>query len=187
MSAALQILILVTDFIVLGIAFWIIHQILVLGTVPPYIRTRRAVAQEIAETFGTLPHGSVVYDPGSGDGRVLRALAKRNPEARFIGIELRCMPYLLARRKAAKEGLLNIQFKRGDMFKENYGDATHIYTYLYAEVMDRLLPKLTEEVAPGTTLISLDFPFKGKEPEKKILLASAQPHRLGTTLYVYRF
>lgn len=187
MSALLQVLILVTDLIVLGIAFTIIHQILVLGTVPPYIRTRRDVAEEIAELLGKLPPGSVLYDPGCGDGRVLRALARRNPEARFVGIELRRIPYLLARWKARKEGLANIELRQGDLFKESFASATHIYTYLYSEVMDRLLPKIAREVVSGTVLISLDFPFKEKEPERKIPLKAARPHRLGTTLYAYRF
>ncbi|MDB5237537.1 MAG: ribosomal protein methyltransferase [Parcubacteria group bacterium] len=157
------------------------------GSVPPFIRTREPIAHEVAEAFGTLPEGSVVYDPGCGDGRVLFAIAKKNPRARYVGIELRLFPYLLAKRQRRMHPEADIRFIRGDSFKQDLSKATHVYTYLYPKVMDKLLPKLQNELRPGTVLISLDFQFKDKEAERTIPLSGAAEGKLGKLLYVYRF
>jgi SAM-dependent methyltransferase len=157
------------------------------GKTPPFIRTRPPVAKEVAEAFGTLPPGSVVYDPGCGDGRVLFAIAEKNPHARFVGIELRMFPYMLALRQKRLHPNVDITFIRGNSFKLDLSSATHMYTYLYPKVMDMLLPKLEKELRPGTELISLDFEFQNKETERSMPLASAEAQKLGRTLYVYRF
>jgi hypothetical protein len=153
---------------------------------PPFIRTRQAVAVEAAEAFGPIPPGSVVYDLGAGDGRMLRTIAAQNPGSSYIGIELRRFPFLLGRLK----GLFlrpRISLVRGSLFAQDLGDATHIYTYLYPWVMEELLPKLEREVRPGTTLISLDFPFPNREAQVVIPLRAARTHRLGKSLNVYTF
>jgi SAM-dependent methyltransferase len=187
MPPHLQALVLGVDLVVIAITIYIIREMLVLGSIPPFIRTRWTVTEEIADTIGPLPPGSVVFDPGCGDGRVLRALAKRNPGARFVGIELRWYPYFLGLLRCKQAGLTNIELRRGNMYAESFAHATHLYTYLYSEAMNQLLPKLEREVQPGTILVSLDFPFSDKEVESDTQLASAEPSKLGKKLYVYRF
>ena len=171
----------------LAFATKLILELCRVGRVPPFIRTRVPVADEIAAAFGTLPEGSVVYDPGCGDGRVLFAIAKRNPGVRCVGIEIRLFPYMLAMSKKQNHPEANIEFVRGNCFTQDLSVATHMYVYLYPKVMDSLLPKLMRELKPGTELISLDFKFKKKQPERVIPLASAERKKLGQTLYAYRF
>lgn len=178
---------LIANLVVLAFGMKLILEIFRSRNVPPFIRTRESVAQEAAEAFGQLAAGSVVYDPGCGDGRVLFAIAARNPGARCVGIELRIFPYLRALLLKRKHPDANILLVRGNAFRQDLSEATHLYTYLYPEVMDRLLPKLQKEVRPGTILISLDFPFTDKEAEKTIPLASAEEGKLGRMLHVYRF
>lgn len=157
------------------------------GRVAPFIRTRAAVAHEVADAFGTLPAGSVIYDPGCGDGRVLFAIAEKNPQAKFVGIELRFFPYLRALWEKRRHPNLDITFIRGNAFKQYLSSATHMYIYLYPHVMDALLPKLERDLKPGTEIISLDFQFSQKTYERTIPLATAETGKLGRLLYVYRF
>ncbi|MDB5265742.1 MAG: ribosomal protein methyltransferase [Parcubacteria group bacterium] len=179
------------NLIVLAFGFKLVSEIARNGKVPPFIRTRTLIAQEIADAFGTLPKGSVVYDPGCGDGRVLFAIAAKNPGVQCVGIELRLFPYFLAlRRRAAflrEYPEAKVRVIRGNSFKQDLSSATHVYTYLYPEVLDRLLPKFEKELHPGTILISLDFKFLKKISERIIPLAHAEKGKLGETLYVYRF
>ncbi|KND49379.1 MAG: hypothetical protein AB203_03230 [Parcubacteria bacterium C7867-008] len=175
------------DIILIVFALRFMWGMMRLGKISPFIRTRMPVAEEVAEAFGTLPEGSVLIDPGCGDGRVLFAIAKRNPHTTFIGIELRLLPYILALLEKRKHPDLNITFIHGNFFDQDLSSATHIYTYLYAHVMDSLLPKLLKELKPGTTLLSVDFPFSKKQTEHVTTLKSAEQLKLGRTLYVYRF
>lgn len=166
---------------------WVGVELIRLNTVPPFIRTRKPIAQDLAKIIGVLPEGAIVYDPGCGDGSVLIELARRNTHARFMGIELRLWVYLKGKRRIRKEALGNIEIQRGTMFAHNFKDATHLYTYLYPGVMDTLLPKLQLELKPGTMLYSLDFPFLYKEAKEIHTLASFKQGKLGKTLYVYEF
>jgi tRNA G46 methylase TrmB len=150
----------------------------------PFVPTRPEVLEEIMEIIDPLPEGSVFYDLGCGDARMLVEMAKRNPNVRFIGIEFQFIPYLLARFRTRGK---NISIKRG-MF-ENYdiSDATHVYAYLYPHVMDNLLPKFEKELKPGSIVYSLDFECSQRTGGRIVALSSHDPLKLGTNLFVYSF
>ena len=175
---------LLLDVAIIGYCFYFNRSVVLLYRRVPYVPTRRAVAEEVAVLIGELPEGAVLYDLGCGDARVLVKVAKRNPKARLIGIEMQRIPYFLARLRTAGTG---IQIIRADMFTQDLSSATHVYAYLYDHVMDALLPKLEKEQQPGTKLYALDFQFKDRMPEAEYPLASRRKGRLGEVLRVYRF
>ncbi len=175
------------DLILIAFGVKLTGELLREGKVPPYIRTRTAIAEEVAEVFGTLPLGSVLYDPGCGDGRVLFAVARRNPGLHCVGIELRTFPYGCALWKKRRHPGMNVNFVRANAFAQDLSPATHLYTYLYPNVMDALLPKLEKELRPGTILLSLDFPFTHKQPVGTVPLVNAEEGKLGSMLYTYVF
>lgn len=171
----------------IGFGIKLVMELLRYGRIAPFIRTRASIAEEVAEAFGTLPEGSMVIDPFCGDGRILFAIAKRNPTAGFLGIELRMFPYLRALWWRRRFPALNIRFIRGTSYKQDLSSATHLYTYSSCDAMDALLPKLLQELMPGSEVISLDFPFANKTYERTIPLKTAEEGKLGQILYVYRF
>jgi len=175
---------LLLDVAIIGYCLYFIRSVVLLYRRAPYVPACRAVAEEIAALIGELPEGAVLYDMGCGDARVLIEVAKRNPKARFIGIERQWVPYLLARMKTFGTG---IQIIRADMFAEDVSTATHVYAYLYGHVMDALLPKLEKELRPGTRLYALDFQFANRIPEIQHQLISRRKGKLGEVLRVYRF
>lgn len=182
-----QLLILFADLLIIAGLYWVVSEVLQIRHTAPFIRTHESVVDEVVQIFGELPKGSVVYDPGCGDARTLAILAKRNPNARCISIELRRFPYLLGRWRLWRDPVPNLELRRGNMYNVDFRDATHIYTYLYPKVMASLEPKFKKELKPGTILISLDFTLKTMRPTRNLQLASFTEESLGKTLSVYQF
>lgn len=154
----------------------------------PFVTTSNAVLKDIEKAL-EIKDDSVVYDLGCGDGRVLFHLSHSNPKAKYIGIENGLFPLLLAR----VESFLNnkktgnkVEIINRNFFKQDLSNATHVFTYLYPNIMDELLPKFENEFKPGTRLVSLSFRFRNKTPIDEIDLNRSK-YKLGRKLYVYQF
>lgn len=154
----------------------------------PFVPVPNATLEEIARELD-IREGNVVYDLGSGDGRVLFYQAKRAPGARFIGLDNNPFATMLAKiRKWAspKDIQDRVHLETKDFFTHDVSDATHVFMYLYPKVMDELLPKLKKELKPGTKLVSMTFQFTDIRPKKEIDLHRAK-YKLARKLYVYEF
>jgi len=154
----------------------------------PFVTSPNSVSKDIAKAL-EVNDQSVVYDLGCGDGRILFYLASLNPKAKYIGIENCALPILLSRirlffNKKKLGGCVEIVNK--DFFKQDLSNATHIFTYLYPNVLDELLPKFEKELKPGTKLVSLSFSFASKRPISEIDLGRKK-YKLGRKLFVYQF
>ena len=149
----------------------------------PFVRISKNTIPKIIELLD-IKDDSVVYDLGCGDGRVLLECYKYNPKAQYIGIERSTIPYILARIKT--RGIDKIKILRGDFLKKDLSQATHLFLYLLPKTMDGLLPKLEKELASETKLISYNFSFLRKQPEKTIKFLNPKQKR-SRLLYLYRF
>ncbi|KKP91049.1 MAG: hypothetical protein UR97_C0005G0046, partial [Candidatus Nomurabacteria bacterium GW2011_GWE2_36_115] len=132
---------------------------------------------------------SVVYDLGCGDGRVLFYLYKNNPKAKYIGIENSQFPLLVFNVRNwffKRKNKSNISIIGKDFFDVNLSDATHIFTYLYPNVMDDLLAKFDKELKRGTRLVSASFHFTTKR-EVEVLDLKRGKWELAREIYVYEF
>ena len=110
----------------------------------------------------------VVYDLGSGDGRIV-ILAAQKYGARGVGIELD--PQLVERsRQIAREAQVadRVKFVVGDLFEADISDATVVTLYLSYSVNRRLKPKLLRELRPGTRVVSHQFSMGSWTPEKRV-------------------
>jgi hypothetical protein len=149
----------------------------------PFVPVPSESLSEIARLI-KVTNNSVVYDLGSGDGKILRTLYEEYKVGKFVGIERGFFPYTLSRISHRK--IKNISFQRKDFFATDLSSATMIVTYLFPKLMDALLPKLEKQLKPGTCLYSIDFQFKEKLPVEKISLLNIRGAR-GRTVYVYEF
>lgn len=96
----------------------------------------------------------VVYDLGSGDGRIIIAAAKEHG-ARGVGVELDPQLVERARQAALAAGVADrVSFVRQDLFEADIRPATVVTLYLLPEVNLALRPKLLRELAPGTRIVS---------------------------------
>ena len=115
----------------------------------------------------------VVYDLGSGDGRI-PIIAAQKFGARGIGIELDPRLVELSWRIANEAEVANrVSFKVGDLFEADLSQATVVTTYLSPRIMKVLEPKL-RALKPGTRIVSHDFAMPRWLPDKKIQVDEAE-------------
>ena len=113
--------------------------------------------------------GDVLYDLGSGDGRIPIAAAQRYGIARGIGIDINPERIKEANENLAKAGVGDrVRFINADLFESNLTDATVITLYLLPELNLKLLPKLLQEVKPGTRIVSHAFDMGTWKPEQAL-------------------
>ena len=104
----------------------------------------------------------VVYDLGSGDGRI-PITAARQYGARAVGIDIdperiREANAGLKEASASDPGLLNrVRFLNQDLFTANISEATVVTLYLLPSLNIKLIPKLNKELKPGTRVVSHAF------------------------------
>lgn len=129
--------------------------------------TRYAVADEMLR-LANVRADDVVYDLGSGDGRIL-VLAAQKYGAHGVGIELDPSLVLLSRR-VAREGEVGdkVTFIEGDLFTADISKATVVTLYLSRGVNARLEPKLRQELRPGTRIVSHQFGIGRWVPDKSV-------------------
>jgi SAM-dependent methyltransferase len=107
----------------------------------------------------------VVYDLGAGDGRIPIAAA-RQFGARAIGIEYEAEMAELARRNAQRAGVEGrVRIITGDIFKENFTEATVVTMYLLPDLNLKLRP-LILQMKPGTRVASHAFNMGDWEPDE---------------------
>ena len=112
--------------------------------------------------------GDVVYDLGSGDGRIV-VLAAQNYGAHAVGIELD--PRLIdISRSVAHDAQVDdkVRFIQGDLFKADLSEATVVMLYLSYGVNRDLEPKLRRELRPGTRIVSHQFSMGTWTPERRV-------------------
>lgn len=154
----------------------------------PFVTVPNSILGDIEKALD-IKDNSVVYDLGCGDARVLSYLAKNNKNAKYIGIENGLFPAKLAKVLTwwnKRKGKGNVEILDQDFFMRDLKDATHIYVYLYPNVMDDLLPKFDRELSPGTRLVSTTFKFTSKKPTFEVDL-HRKNYQLAKKLYVYDF
>jgi precorrin-6B methylase 2 len=108
----------------------------------------------------------VVYDLGSGDGRIPITAAKTYG-ARGVGIDIDPQ-----RIKEAQENLKNsgvgdrVKFLNQDLFTTDISEATVVTLYLLPSLNLKLLPKLNKELKPGTRIVSHAFDMGDIKPQQ---------------------
>ena len=133
----------------------------------PYAPTPERVVQEMLEIAG-VDSTDIVYDLGSGDGRIVIAAAARFG-ARGVGIEIDPELVRQAADYAERGGVAHLaRFVEGDFFAVDLREATVVTLYLLPEVNRRLLPKLLAELRPGTRIVSYRYPLGDWPPDRTV-------------------
>jgi SAM-dependent methyltransferase len=110
--------------------------------------------------------GDVVYDLGSGDGRLVIAAA-REFGARAVGVEIDAPLVQTSREHARTSGVADrATFLWQDLFVTDLQPATVVAIYLRDDVNLKLRPKLLSELRPGSRLVSHDFGMGDWEPDR---------------------
>ena len=151
----------------------------------PFVPVRKKILNEIISAL-ELKEKSVLFDLGCGDGRVLFAATKVDPHISCIGIEIAPFPFLLAKIKNIFSFSKNVRILYGNFFKINISSASHVFLYLFPEALDKLLPKFERELKVGSRVVSCDFEFSKRKPNKIFELKSTKGQK-NKKLFIYDF
>ncbi len=133
----------------------------------PFVATPESVARYMLKLAEVKP-GEIVYDLGSGDGRIL-IIAALEFGAKAVGIEIRKDLVEKSRRKVKELGLENrVKIIHGDFFEVDISEADVVTLYLLTSVNEKLRPKLEKELKPGARVVSHDFEIPGWKPIKVV-------------------
>jgi hypothetical protein len=159
---------------ILALAGWFLIPILSGLPWRPSTTERIVRALELAD----VQPGEIVYDLGSGDGRVLLA-ASSVFQARAVGIEWSPIQYLwsLIRVRRRHPGP-PIHVHWGDCFRTRLTDADVVVAYMTPSLAPRLHAALTDNLRRGARVVTLAFELAGLEP-----VAFDETH----LIYLYRW
>jgi ribosomal protein L11 methylase PrmA len=131
----------------------------------PYVATDDMTLQEIIRA-AQIKKGEKVVDIGSGDGKIVIALAREGAQAH--GYEFNPLLVLYSRYRIRKLGLTkHAHIHWRDFWRENFSSYDVIVVYGISYIMKRLERKLRREVKPGTRVVTNYFPFPTWKPKKK--------------------
>ena len=116
--------------------------------------------QNVVDAMLTLAHvtpADVVFDLGSGDGRIPITAATKFG-ARGVGIEIDASLVRLARENALRAGVSDrVTFIEGDLFQADLSSATVVAIFLLPSINMRLIPKFERELRPEARIVSHHF------------------------------
>jgi cyclopropane fatty-acyl-phospholipid synthase-like methyltransferase len=111
--------------------------------------------------------GDVVFDLGSGDGRIPITAASRYG-AFGVGIEIDAKLNRQAEDNAKKAGVTDrVRFLTQDLFEADISQATVVTLFLLPRINQDLIPKLKRELRPGTRIVSHQFDMGEQWPPEQ--------------------
>jgi len=132
-----------------------------------YVPTPQAVVEDMLR-LADVKKGDVLYDLGSGDGRIAITAAKKYG-IRAIGIDIDPERITEAQDNAKSAGVgKQVEFRLGDIFTMDFRDATVVTLYLLPELNVKLRPRLLAELKPGTRIVSHQFDMGDWRPAKTL-------------------
>lgn len=128
-----------------------------------FVPTPEPVVQAMLKMADVKP-GDMVYDLGSGDGRIVINAAK-NFGARGIGVDIDPKRVKEARRNVKRAGVESrVRIVQGDLFEMDLSKASVVTLYLLQRLNEKLRPKLLRELRPGTRIVSQTFDMGDWKP-----------------------
>jgi precorrin-6B methylase 2 len=115
----------------------------------------------------------IVYDLGAGDG-VIAITAAQQFKARAVGIEYDAKLAEFAQKNAQRAGVADkVKIIRGDIFVEDFSEATVVTMYLLPELNMQLRPTLLK-MKPGTRIVANAFDMQEWAPDQILNVAEEQ-------------
>lgn len=131
----------------------------------PFVPTPIEVVDRMLE-LAEVKQGDVVYDLGSGDGRIIIRAAKKYG-VRGIGIEMDRTLIDKARKSAQAEGVSHlVDFRVEDALKTDISPATVVTLYMLPWFNEAMKPNLQKYLKPGSRIVAHDFGIEGWMPLK---------------------
>jgi len=132
-----------------------------------YVPTPPEVVDKMLEV-AKVGKNDILYDLGSGDGRIPIAAAKKFG-TQGTGIDIDPERIKEANENAKKQGVSDkVKFLQQDLFKSDFSKATVVTLYLLPELNVKLRSQLFQQLKPGTRIVSHAFDMGDWKPEKTL-------------------
>ncbi len=137
-----------------------------------YVTTPKDVVTRMLE-LGDLTPGEVLYDLGSGDGRIPIEAARRYG-VRAIGVEREPELIRVSRARARDAGLEElVTFREANLFDVDFESADVVTLYLLPTINQRLVPKLSK-LATGSRIVSHQYMIPGMTADLGVRFVSEE-------------
>jgi cyclopropane fatty-acyl-phospholipid synthase-like methyltransferase len=135
----------------------------------PFVPTPMEVVDKMLE-LAEVKRGDVVYDLGSGDGRVVIRAAKKYG-VKAVGIEMDSWLLDKARKDAKAAGVSHlVKFRAEDALKADISAATVVTLYMLPWFNEKMKPNFQKYLKPGARIVAHDFGIEGWKPDKTVIL-----------------
>ena len=168
----------------LGLPAWVylalfLASILIFGggilTRVPLYHASRDAWEKLAAEVPDRP-GLRFVDLGCGFGGPVAHLARRRPEASFLGVEASPFSWLVAWLRCLP--LPNASIRLGSLWRSDLAEADVAYAFLSPVPMAALWAKVRREMRPGSRFISHSFEVPGAAPQRTVPVAGRAGARL---------
>lgn len=150
-----------------------------MSSLAPFVSSPPEVVRRMLEIVEA-KHGEILYDIGSGDGRILITAVQQFDVSQAVGVEMRSDLVKKAREAIEENGLTNkIRIFHKNVFEVDVSEADIITLYLTTTGNNKLRPKLEKELKKEARIVSHDFSFSDWKPTKVESFG-------GHTIYFYR-
>jgi SAM-dependent methyltransferase len=147
----------------------------------PYMPTHEKVVAEMLKV-AKVGKDDVLYDLGSGDGRIVITAAKEFG-TRGVGVDIDPDLIREARQNAVKAGVADkVKFIQQDLFETDIREATVVTLYLWPEINLRLRPKLLTDLKPGSRVVSHNHDMGDWKPLKTVRVRVPHEYVISKTL-----
>jgi precorrin-6B methylase 2 len=137
-----------------------------------WVPTKVEMADQML-TLAQVRSGDLVYDLGSGDG-VIPIEAAKKFQVRAVGIEYNPDLVKLSQRNAERAKVQNlVTFKQGDIFVEDFSQATVLTLYLGDNLNAKLMPTILKMQA-GTRVVSNTFHMESWMPDQEVRISNGE-------------
>jgi tRNA G37 N-methylase Trm5 len=135
------------------------------GKIVPYVPTPQEVVDRMLE-LAEVKKGDVVYDLGSGDGRIVVTAAKKYG-VKAIGFEIDPQRIKESHENIKKAGVENlVEIRQQDIRTVDLSAASVLTMYLLPEVNLMIRPNIWKQMKPGSRVVSHDFDMGDWKPLK---------------------
>ena len=153
------------------------------ASLAPYVASPEMIVEEMLR-LANVGKEDVLYDLGSGDGRIV-ITAARLYGARGVGFELDASLVGQSTENARRAGVSHlVEFRQQDVLTVDLSPATVVTIYLSQEANLKLRPAIQSALRPGARIVSHDFDMSDWRPEavRQLLDESGMVR----TLYLWR-
>jgi len=146
----------------------------------PYVASRSDAVRDMLQ-MANVGKDDVVYDLGSGDGRIVNAAVRDFGVRRAVGIEIN-PEHIQESRENAQEAKVTdrVEFIEGDLFTADFQQASVVTLFLGHKPNIKLRPKMLRILKPGTRIVSHQFGMGEWQPDKTLTIRTVYLGMYGT-------